>query len=241
MSKHLFPEHNGRTMSLLVLDQISRHFPSNGAAQAGQCVLDAVSLTVNPGEIVALIGRSGAGKTTLLYIAAGLGRPSSGRVLFEDRDLTDYSSSELSKLRQGRIGLVFQNNLSLSALPVWENAALPLLLQGAKRKAARQRANDLLERVGLAQFGQSPTASLSGGQRRRLGLARAMAGDPRLLLADEPTADLDEETSKEIEQLLFAWLREANRGALIVTHEPQIEKLADRVVCLEHGRLRDHH
>ncbi|MCL5270467.1 MAG: ATP-binding cassette domain-containing protein, partial [bacterium] len=196
------------------MEHIRRSYPANGASQSERIILRDVNMAIAPGEVVALTGRSGAGKTSLLHIAAGLGRPSAGRVLFEGQDLGGLTPRELSRLRQRRIGLVFQNNLSLSALPVWENAALPLLLQGQPQRKARRAAETMLERVGLAAFARCATATLSGGQRRRLGLARALAGQPRLLLADEPTADLDEITAAEIEKLLFDWLADGNRTAL---------------------------
>jgi predicted ABC-type transport system involved in lysophospholipase L1 biosynthesis ATPase subunit len=135
------------------------------------------------------------------------------------------------------MGLVFQNNLSLPALPVWENAALPLLLRGVPRAEARRAALALLERVGLAPYARAATTALSGGQRRRLGLARALITRPRLLLADEPTSDLDDTTAAEIESLMFDLLGETHGAALIVTHSDSIERRAHRVVRLDQGRL----
>jgi putative ABC transport system ATP-binding protein len=225
-------------MSALCLEQVRRVFVSRSDHGAARAVLDGVSLTIEPGEVVALIGRSGAGKTTLLYLAAGLARPDAGRVLLGGRDLATMGAAELSRLRRREIGLVFQNNLALSALPVWENAALPLLLEGVSFSEARRRAVAALERVGLDACANEPTAMLSGGQRRRLGLSRAMVGSPRLLLADEPTADLDEETAGEVERLLAEWLAEQHCAALIVTHTASIEHLAARTLRLENGALR---
>ena len=224
-------------MSLLRFDSVRRAFPAAAPGQPPAAILDGVDLALAPGEILALVGRSGAGKTTLLYLAAGLARPSAGRVLFEGADLAALSPRELAHLRRRRIGLVFQNNLSLSAIPVWENAALPLLLEGAAPAEARRRAESLLERLGLGPWTQSDTAALSGGQRRRLGMARAMISRPDLVLADEPTSDLDEATAAEAESLLFTWLREEGRAALIVTHSQSIERAADRVLRLQSGRL----
>ncbi len=221
-------------MPLLEFEQVTRDF---GDDATGRRVLERVDLALAPGEAVALVGRSGAGKTTLLFLAAGLIRPSAGRVLFEGRDLNALSPAEGARLRRRRIGLVFQNNLSLSALPVWENAALSLLMDGASRRRARPEALAMLKRLGLDGYADRPTAVLSGGQRRRLGLARCLLGDPDLLLADEPTADLDEETAAAIERELFVWLRARHRAAIIVTHAPSIERAADRVLRLESGGL----
>jgi predicted ABC-type transport system involved in lysophospholipase L1 biosynthesis ATPase subunit len=132
---------------------------------------------------------------------------------------------------------VFQNNLSLGALPVWENAALPLLLRGSSAREARRTATGLLEQVELAEFADAPTEALSGGQRQRLGLARAMATQPALLLADEPTAELDRETSGRIERWLFEWLAKTGCAALIVTHSESVVRACDRVLGLKEGRL----
>jgi ABC-type lipoprotein export system ATPase subunit len=223
-------------MSLLEFQQVSRRF-GNGAG-GERAVLEGVDLRLEPGECAALIGPSGAGKTTLLFLAAGLCKPTAGRVLIEGRDLGALGAGVLGALRRERIGLVFQNNLCLSALPVWENAALPLLLRGAGFGEARRKAAELLERVELGEWMESPTGALSGGQRQRLGLARAMAAGPSLLLADEPTAELDEATAGRIEERLFAWLRATGCGALIVTHSASIQRAAGRVLALEGRQLR---
>src|SRR5690349_11941643 len=155
-------------MSLLEFVQVSRIFPSADGCGPGRAVLREVSFRLAPGEVAALIGRSGAGKTTLLHLAAGLCRPNAGRILFDGRALNELGAGELGRLRQRQIGLVFQNNLSLAALPVWENAAFPLLLTGTEAGQARRQAEEALERLGLAGLAQAPTAMLSGGQRRRL-------------------------------------------------------------------------
>ena len=226
-------------MSLLRFEHVRRDYPAPNAHGSVRTVLRYVNLTLEPGEVVALIGRSGAGKTTLLHLAAGLCRATDGRILLDDTDLSSISPTALSALRHRRIGLVFQNNLCLNALPVWENVALPLLLDKMGPQAARCKAEAMLDRVGLASLGNATTASLSGGQRRRLGLARALIHNPPLLLADEPTADLDEETAAEIQSLLGDWLAEGKRGVLIVTHGSALEALAQRTIRLEDGRLSE--
>jgi putative ABC transport system ATP-binding protein len=225
-------------MSLLRFEHVNRTFPVNGQGARARTILQEVSFSLAEDEVVALVGRSGAGKTTLLYLAAGLCRPSGGRIQFDGQDLATMSEWDLSLLRRRRIGLVFQNNLSLSALPVWENAAFPLLLAGVSPGKARRRAEEMLERMDLLALADSSTLALSGGQRRRLGIARAMVGEPALLLADEPTADLDEETGARIESLLFNWLVEKKRAALIVTHSPSIERSAGRILLLQDGRVK---
>lgn len=221
-------------MVLLEFQQVRREFEAAGGP--AHVVLDGIDLALERGKTLALTGRSGAGKTTLLYLAAGLLRPTSGNVLLDGRPLDGFAGGELARARR-RIGLVFQNNLSLSALPVWENAALPLLLDGQSAEAARRAAMEMLDRVGLADYAERSTTVLSGGQRRRLGLARCILGKPELLLADEPTADLDEETAADIERFMFDWLAADGRSAIIVTHFESIERAADRVMRLENGKL----
>lgn len=224
-------------MKILELHHLSHHFAGDHGGAPARTILDGVNLTLDPQEILALIGPSGVGKTTLLYLAAGLCRPSMGRVLFDGVDLNLLSASDLSRLRRDRIGLIFQNNLCISAIPAWENAALPLLLKGTRRDAARERTMSILDWLGLAEWADATTSALSGGQRRRLGIARALLGEPKLILADEPTADLDEVTGARIEANLFEWLRHHRQAALIVTHHPSLERAADRTLKLAEGKL----
>lgn len=223
-------------MALLEFQQVKREFAA--AIGPAKVVLDGVDLVLERGSTIALTGRSGAGKTTLLFIAGGLLHPTAGKVLFDGQALGEIAGAELARVRR-RIGLVFQNNLSLSALPVWENAALPLLLDGRPTQSARAAAMEMLERVGLVDYAERSTTALSGGQRRRLGLARCVLAQPDLLLADEPTADLDEETAAEIEKFMFEWLAADGRSAIIVTHFESIERAAHRVVRLDKGKLVD--
>lgn len=219
-------------MSLLAFESVSRAYPGGQA-------LEQVSFALEAGEVAVLLGPSGSGKTTVLCLAAGLALASAGRVLFDGRDLARLGESTRAALRRDAIGLVFQNNLALSALPVWENAALPLLMQGRARAEVRRQAEAMLERLGLAEFASGPTQALSGGQRRRLGLARALLGRPRLLLADEPTADLDEATAAEVERMLFDWLAETGAAALIVTHHAWLARRAPRTLHIAAGRVSE--
>ncbi|HOR29479.1 MAG TPA: ATP-binding cassette domain-containing protein, partial [Candidatus Sumerlaeota bacterium] len=202
---------------LLRFEQVVRQFPAAEPGAPPRRVLDGVDFSLEPGQVVALVGRSGAGKTTLLHLASGLDQPDAGHVWFDGRDLAAMTPAQTSRLRRHRIGLVFQNNLCLNALPVWENVALPLLMTHTQRRQARRQAEAILEQVGLEGLADASTAVLSGGQRRRLGIARAMLGRPDLLLADEPTADLDEETGARIERMLFDWLLAERRAAPPVT------------------------
>ncbi len=224
------------TSAILRFEEVHRRFPG-ADADGRRDVLDGVSFSLARGEVATLVGRSGAGKTTLLHLAGGLLRPTAGSIFFDGDDISRQSAASLARLRRRRIGLVFQNSLTLAALPVWENAALTLLMEGMPRRQARAAAAEALERVGLAPYAARSTAVLSGGQRRRLGLARCLLAQPELVLADEPTADLDDETAAMIENFLFDWLSREGRAALIVTHEASIIEKSSRILRLDSGRL----
>jgi putative ABC transport system ATP-binding protein len=198
-------------------------------------VVDHVDLAVAPGEFLAVLGPSGSGKSTLLGISAGLDRPSEGTVLLDGREIQDLSESALARLRRGRIGFVFQSFQLLGNLTALENVLLPLELAGAAGALAAARA--MLASVGLAARGHHYPAQLSGGEQQRVALARAFAGEPALLLADEPTGNLDGATGAVVLELL-ARLRAGHGTTLVlVTHDPEVAARADRRVHLRDGRL----
>ncbi len=212
---------------------VSRHF--DGGGHRVYAVRD-VSLTVAPGELLAIVGRSGSGKTTLLNLIAGLDRPDEGAVLLEGRDITAATEAELTALRRSHIGFVFQSFGLLPLLSAAENIALALRIAGASSKDEGQRTRELLEMVGLtARAGHRPY-ELSGGEQQRVAVARALANRPRLLIADEPTGELDTVTGAQIFGLLQA---AAADGVTIVmaTHDPLIVDYAHRVVEMSDGRL----
>jgi predicted ABC-type transport system involved in lysophospholipase L1 biosynthesis ATPase subunit len=225
-------------MNALECQQVGKDYAAAPGA-APRRVLDGVDLALEAGHAAALVGPSGAGKTTLLCVAAGLTRPDRGRVTFEGTDLARLGEGARDRLRREKIALVFQNSLCLSALPAWENVALPMLLAGRPMSEARRAAGRLMEALELQALIDAPTQALSGGQRQRLGLARAMAMRPSLLLADEPTADLDAATAERVEARLFDWIASVGCAALIATHAPSIEQRAGRVLRLEDGRLAE--
>jgi putative ABC transport system ATP-binding protein len=198
-------------------------------------VVDRLSLRVEPGEFLAILGPSGSGKSTLLGLAAGLDRPTEGEVLLDGRPIHDLSEDELARLRRGRIGFVFQSFQLLGNLTALENVLLPLELAG--RAEATRRARELLAAVGLAERGHHYPSQLSGGEQQRVALARAFAVEPSLLLADEPTGNLDGATGAVVLELL-ARLR-AERGAtlVLVTHDPEVAARADRRIHLRDGRI----
>ena len=212
---------------------VSRHF--DGGGHTVYAVRD-VSLTVPPGELLAIVGRSGSGKTTLLNLIAGLDRPDDGSVYLDGRDITSASEAELTALRRSHIGFVFQSFGLLPLLSAAENIALALRIAGASSRDEGQRTRELLEMVGLsARAGHRPY-ELSGGEQQRVAVARALANRPRLLIADEPTGELDTVTGAQIFGLLQA---AAAEGVTIVmaTHDPLIVDYARRVVEMADGRL----
>jgi putative ABC transport system ATP-binding protein len=196
-----------------------------------------VDAVIRRGEIVVLVGRSGSGKSTLLNLVAGIDLPTAGAVLVEGRDLTRMTERERTLLRRRRIGLVFQAYNLLPLLSVEENLLLPLELAGRADPAARARARALLARVGLADRAADAPERLSGGEQQRLAVARALAHDPALILADEPTGNLDAETAAQVVELLEGLTREAGKTLVMVTHSREVVGAADRVFAVRQGRL----
>ncbi|MDO8964472.1 MAG: ABC transporter ATP-binding protein [Coriobacteriia bacterium] len=199
--------------------------------------LDDVDLSVEPGEFVAVMGPSGCGKSTLLNMIGGLDRPTSGTVSIDGADLTGLDDDKLTELRRRRIGFVFQFFNLIPVLDAVENAALPLTLDGAAK--ARERAADWLARVGLGDRLTSRPDQLSGGQQQRVAVARALSTDPALVLADEPTGNLDSKSATEIAELLRQVAGEWGRSVLMVTHDPRIASFAGRLVLMKDGAVVD--
>ena len=200
-------------------------------------VLDGLELTLQPGEIVALVAPSGAGKTTLLQIAGLLDRPDDGALVLGGQDCARMSDAERSAKRRADIGFIFQFHHLLPEFSALENVVLPQLIGGVPRKAARARAADLLASVGLAERTTHRPAELSGGEQQRVAIARALANSPRLLLADEPTGNLDQQTGERVADLLIRLAHESGVAALVATHNRELAASMDRVVRLSDGRL----
>jgi putative ABC transport system ATP-binding protein len=198
-------------------------------------ILDGVTLAVERGDAVAVIGPSGSGKSTLLGLIAGLDAPSEGSITVGGVDITRLGESALARFRRDTIGYVFQSYHLIPTLTAAENVAVPLELAGERRVAARARA--LLEQLGLGERAHHYPVQLSGGEQQRVALARAVALDPPLLLADEPTGNLDSATGAAIIELLFTLNRERGSTLLLVTHDPALAVRADRVVSLRDGRV----
>jgi putative ABC transport system ATP-binding protein len=200
--------------------------------------LRGVDLAVKDGEFLAITGPSGSGKSTLLHLMGALHRPTEGQVLFEGMDLTSLSPDELARLRNTKIGFVFQQFYLLPRITAWENVALPLAYGRVRPGERRERALAALARVGLLEFAQHRPNQLSGGQQQRVALARALVHNPKLLLADEPTGNLDTQAGREVLEL-FHSLHKEGRTMVIVTHEPEIASSAERIVVLRDGLIQE--
>ena len=217
----------------LVLEKLSRQFREGDDVHT---VLSGVSATIAPGEFVVLLGRSGSGKSTLLNLIAGIDLPTTGRVLFGDTDLTALSERERTLFRRRHVGFVFQSFNLIPTLTVAENVQLPLSLTGQER-GAEEKVQALLEKVGLADRARPYPDRLSGGEQQRVAIARALAHDPALVLADEPTGNLDFDTAQRVVDLLDALVRQMGKTLIVVTHDRSLASHADRVLTLRKGRV----
>ena len=220
---------------MLVLDGLKKAYNRGKPGQVE--VLRGASLTLAPGEVVALMAPSGAGKSTLLHIAGLLDSPDGGRVVLDDMDMTLLGDAARTAARRGQIGFIYQFHHLLPEFSALENIVIPQLAHGVARTAAHARAQRLLERVGVADRATHRPAELSGGQQQRVAFCRALANAPKVLLADEPTGNLDPETSDQVFAVLMEVVRETGLSALIATHNPALAARMDRVVRLEAGRV----
>jgi putative ABC transport system ATP-binding protein len=204
-------------------------------AEGELTVLKDVTFALHPGSSCAIVGPSGSGKTTLLALCAGLDTPSTGSVLIEGKELQAMSEDERARLRADKIGFVFQNFQLLPTLTALENVMVPLELRGENQ--VRSQAADLLAQVGLADRLSHYPAQLSGGEQQRVSLARAFLNRPKILFADEPTGNLDSETSEKVIELLFGLNKSAGTALVLVTHNVELAEKAGRVLRLKSGRL----
>jgi putative ABC transport system ATP-binding protein len=219
---------------LVRVEAVSRDF---GTGERAVRAVREVSFTARRGELVAIRGRSGAGKTTLLNIVGGLDRPTAGRVWVDGHEVNAAGDRELLGLRRGTIGFVFQSFGLLPILSAAENVGVPLRLARVPATEREERVAVLLELVGLGGHAAQRPYELSGGQQQRVGVARALANDPSLLIADEPTGQLDSETGRSIMDLLRALVHARGMTALVATHDPALVARADRVLTLRDGHL----
>lgn len=219
-------------MKILEVTNLSKTY---GTGETQVKALDNVSLSVESGEFVAIIGPSGSGKSTLLHILGGVDVPTSGSVVINGVDISNLDETALAIFRRRQIGLIYQFYNLIQILTVKENLTLPLLLDG--RKPDERVVDDLLKTLGLTERVNHLPNQLSGGQQQRVSIGRALINNPALMLADEPTGNLDSENSREIVSLLRKFNKENNQTVIIITHDERIAMSADRVISIEDGKI----
>ena len=205
-------------------------------------VLKGLNLEIAKGEMVAVLGPSGAGKSTLLHLLAGLDLPSEGRILFKGSDINKLNDREKARFRNGDIGFVYQFYHLLPEFSAWENICLPGLIylnkrQAKGKEALNRRARELLERVGLTNRGSNRPGELSGGEQQRVAIARALINEPELILADEPTGNLDRKTAQGVEELIFSLCQEKNVTFIIATHNEALARAAKKIIRIIDGQI----
>lgn len=219
-------------MKILEIQNLSKTY---GKGDVMVRALDNVSFSVEKGEFVAIVGPSGSGKSTLLHILGGVDLPTSGTVIIDKTDISALDETALAIFRRRQIGLIYQFYNLIPILTVEENLTLPLLLDG--RKPDRARLNDIITKLGLSNRLNHLPNQLSGGQQQRVAIGRALINNPALLLADEPTGNLDSENSREIIALLRKFNKEFNQTVIMITHDEKIALSADRIIAIEDGRI----
>ncbi|NQT17637.1 MAG: ABC transporter ATP-binding protein [Planctomycetes bacterium] len=222
-------------MTNLTVEDVTKQFPTR---REPLTVLRGVSLELSPGENVAIVGPSGSGKSTLLNVIGTLETPTSGRVLLGGEDPANLSEPALARFRSQKVGFVFQDHHLLPQCSVLENVLVPTIAAGPTSREAHQRAVGLLDRVGLTDRIEHRPAELSGGERQRVALARALVNRPAILLADEPTGNLDRTTAAHVAQLLLDLQREEGMMFIVVTHNSELAQRMSRTLELDEGRLK---
>jgi len=221
---------------LLEVRKLSKSYPSVGRGPL--LVLEDLDLSVKAGEVIAIVGESGTGKSTLLHLLGALDRPDAGEVIVHGRNVFDQNDESLSAFRNDQIGFVFQFHHLLPEFSAEENVMMPALVKGLSPGEARPRALELLDLVGLTDRAEHRPGELSGGEKQRVAIARALMNQPDLILADEPTGNLDEKTADALHEEMVRLSRDLNQTFVLVTHNLQFASMADRILVLEHGRLK---
>jgi len=201
-------------------------------------VLRGIDFMLHEGEVVSIVGPSGSGKSTFLHLVGGLDRPTSGEVILDSQNLEELGEEELSAVRNRKIGFVFQFHHLLRDFTALENVMMPLLIAGKSRKEAVERGERMLEAVGLSERSHHKPLELSGGEQQRVAVARALVGEPMVVLADEPTGNLDRPRGEELQEMMFRISREKGVSFVIVTHNEELARKADRILRLVDGKLR---
>ncbi|EQF23751.1 ABC transporter family protein [Clostridioides difficile CD160] len=219
-------------MKILYTENLSKHY---GAGESLVRALDNVNLEINEGEFVAIIGKSGSGKSTLLHMIGGLDIPTSGNVYIDNKNIFTLKEEELAVFRRRKIGFIFQSYNLIPSLNVWENVVLPIGLDG--REVDEHFIKELLKSLGLENKHDVLPNTLSGGQQQRVAIARALATRPAIILADEPTGNLDSKTSDEVMSILKSMSKKYSQTLVMITHDDSIAQMADRVIFIEDGRV----
>ncbi|HTR99859.1 MAG TPA: ABC transporter ATP-binding protein [Bacteroidota bacterium] len=223
---------------VLAVRQVTKTFPSGEGKDETLVVLRGISLDVRRGEIIAVVGASGAGKSTLLHIIGTLEKPTSGTVLYDGTDVFAMGDEELARFRNRRVGFVFQFHHLLPEFTALENVAMPALIRGKKLHEVRALAADLLREVGLEGKVDQKPPRLSGGEQQRVAVARALVNSPRVILADEPSGNLDSENARNLHRLIWELSRSRGQTFIVVTHNESLARQADRIVQIADGVLR---
>ena len=220
--------------------QVTKTFPSGEGRDGTLIVLRGINLDVRKGEIIAVVGASGAGKSTLLHIIGTLEKPTSGSVVYEGADVFAMGDEELARFRNRRIGFIFQFHHLLPEFTALENVAMPALIQGKRLSDVRALGMDLLREVGLeGRIDQKPPR-LSGGEQQRVAVARALVNSPRVILADEPSGNLDSENARNLHRLIWDLSRNRGQTFIVVTHNESLARQADRIIHIADGVIRGH-
>ena len=219
-------------MSILIAENLTKYY---GQGETLVKALDGVSLNVERGEFVSIIGTSGSGKSTLLHMLGGLDNPTSGTVIIDDKDISTLSGDALCIFRRRKIGFIFQSFNLVPSISVYDNIVLPLKLDGKKEDKAY--IENVIETLGLAQKLKTLPTKLSGGQQQRVAIARALASKPAIILADEPTGNLDSKTSQDVLGLMKTTGKKYNQTIVMITHNDEIAQMADRTIRIEDGKI----
>lgn len=219
-------------MNILIAENLKKYYQMGGSVVKA---LDGIDISIPRGEFLAIVGSSGSGKSTLLHMMGGLDIPTSGKVLVDQKDLSIMSKDELTIFRRRKIGFVFQNYNLLSLMNVYENIVLPIKLDGIKPE--KKYVDEIIEMLGLKDKKYAMTNQLSGGQQQRVALARALAAKPAIILADEPTGNLDSKTSQDVLGLIKTSSKRFGQTVVMITHNDEIAQMAERIIRIEDGKI----
>jgi len=223
----------GNLMEILRTEEVTKIY---GNSENKIKALDGVNLSIKRGEFISIVGPSGSGKSTLLHMIGGVDRPTSGKIFIENSDISNYSSKEMALFRRRKVGLIYQFYNLIPNLSIEHNIKLPLILD--KRKIDEEKFNKLVDKLGIKSKLNSFPSELSGGQQQRVAVARSLIYNPAIVLADEPTGNLDRENSKEIIEILKYYNKKLNQTILIITHDENIALKTDRIITIVDGKIR---